>query len=412
MITKFVRLGVMFASAAVVAILSLTPRPGISQPVPAAGFEVEENCPDIDLPSGIWAQMAFNNNGKKLYLTRYTPAGEVYVRDPHRCSQELLIDGIDSPLGIAVHPDTGNLYVTHRYENPDYDGALDPAYKQYLSAVSIYSSAGEPLIQPWVDGFASAVCCGPGPGGNGLQSIVFDEAGNLYMVTNVDVWQPVSDPPNFYASSSLYKIDPSGVVTEFATGIRASFEAVIADTNRGGVATAFYAGDNGEGDECAAAETCGGRVLALAGGGEWYFTRMYYDELNYVVEGGHYGYPESAPNGPYAAGENVTHIGPLWNFEKRDNGAPVPTGLALKQGRWGNVNNPLFQGFWRSPNGIDMFTGPHRSERSNVVSGVGVMDVVVCPQGDQVFFGEYNFGTPRIYTLQPAGRGRCGGRGR
>jgi len=48
-----------------------------------------------------------------------------------------------------------------------------------------------------------------------------------------------------------------------------------------GVALSFYVTDNGEGSDCAeAGNGCEGREGA---------TRMYYDELKYVVEGGHYG---------------------------------------------------------------------------------------------------------------------------
>jgi len=417
MTTKFLRLSVTSALA-LVAVLTLMPPAAVSQPQVADGYVIEQNCPNIDVAGlGVPAswnagQMALSKNGKQLFLTYLTTGlGQVHVRDLERCTQEVLIANIDTPLGIAVHPHTGHLYITHRYLNPEYVVG-DPLYKKYRSAVSIYDShTGHLLVDKWVKGFAPSIPSrvpGEGEAGNGLQGLTFDRAGNLYMACNLDVWETVSDPPDFYATGPLYKVNPHGEVSVFATGLRASFEAVIAKTNRYGEATAFYAGDNGEGNFCAAAGNgCAERVV-LGSNPSRAITRQYYDELNYVVKGGHYGYPESAPTVPFDVAQNVTHIGPLWNFDRvlgagfvpGTPGWPVPTGLALLEGHWGKVKDPLFLTFWLGRR-LDMFTGPNQSQRTTLVSdlpGRG-MDVVVRPQDNEVFFAED--ATRTIWTIRP-----------
>ena len=89
----------------------------------------------------------------------------------------------------------------------------------------------------------------------------------------------------------------------------------------------------------------------------------------------------------------------------------MTTGVAFREGKWGDVEDPVFQGFWRA--GIDMFTGEHLSERTNLVTGTGVMDVVVCPKGDQILFTVFGgfFGpgaNPDVYGVQPEGGEGCG----
>jgi hypothetical protein len=372
--------------------------------VVADGYALEENCPNIVVGGGglgvpaDWnvGQMALSNDGTLLYLTYLDDGfGQVHVRDLHACTEQVLIPNMDTPLGIAVHPHTGELYISHRYLNPAYVVG-DPIYTKYRSAVSIYSPSGELLVDKWVRGFAPSIFSGvPASGevGNGLQGLNFDPAGNLYMVCNVDVWEPVSSPPDFYATGPLYKVSPDGEISVFATGLRASFEAVVAKVDRNGEATAFYAGDNGEGNFCSAAGNgCAPRVVPGSTPTRA-ITRMYYDELNYVVKGAHYGYPESAPTVPFDPAQSVTHIGPLWNFERGLTPTalwPVPTGLALLEGRFGKVRNPLFLTFYNARR-LDMFSGPNLTDRVTLVSelpGRG-SDVVTCTAGEvKVLFRE------------------------
>jgi hypothetical protein len=413
----------------------------------AAGYVLEQNCPNLSATfinnvidsylttpqAASWniGQVAFSRDGTKLYLT-YAPGarspGQVHVRDIATCTQKALITNIEGPLGIAVHPRTGNLYITHRYVNPSWVDGTSPAYQKIRSAISIYNpTTGALLVDKWVKGFAPSIPFGvPANGdvGNGLQGLTFDRAGNLYAVPNLDVWETDSQPAgcaatsscDFWATGPLYKITPQGRVSEFATGFRASFEAVIAKTNLYGEATAFYAGDNGEGLFCGG-NGCNDRSVPGATPPRS-LTRQYYDELNYVLPGGHYGYPESAStvafdqaNTPLGEeGAYKSHLGPLWNFE-RANGIgftgtptavwPVPTGVALVQGDWGHVKDPLFMTFWLGAR-LDMFTGLNRSERTTLVNnlpGRGT-DVLVCPASGEVWFVEDS--TRVVWKIRPA----------
>ena len=411
----------------------------------AQGYVLEQNCPNLSatfinnlidsyLPTpqaASWnvGQVAFSRDGSKLYLT-YAPGarspGQVHVRDLASCTQKLLA-AIEGPLGIAVHPKTGNLYITHRYVNPSWVDGVSPAYQKIRSAISVYNArTGALLVDKWVKGFAPSIPFGVpvnGEAGNGLQGLTFDRAGNLYAAPNLDVWETDSQPAgcaatsscDFYATGPLYKITPQGQVVEFATGFRASFEAVIAKSNQYGEATAFYAGDNGEGLFCGG-NGCSDRAVPGAVPPRS-LTRQYYDELNYVVPGGNYGYPGSASTVPFdqvntplgEEGAYKSHIGPLWNFE-RTNGIgftgtpaavwPVPTGVALMQGDWGRVKDPLFMTFWLGAR-LDMFTGPNRSERTTLVSnlpGRGT-DVLICPTSGEVWVVEDS--TRTVWTIRP-----------
>jgi hypothetical protein len=397
-----------------IAALVLVPKVALSQVV-APGYVLEQNCPDIVVGAGglgipaNWSvgQMALSNDAEKVYLTYLaTGFGQVHVRDLYACTEEVLIPNMDTPLGIAVHPHSGNLYITHRYLNPDYVLG-DPLYTKYRSAVSIYSPEGVLLVDKWVRGFAPSIpfnVPASGEVGNGLQGLQFDLAGNLYVTCNLDVWETVSAPPDFYASGPIYKVTPDGEISEFATGLRASFEAVIASTDRNGEASAFYAGDNGEGLFCGG----GGCTERLVPGSTppRAISRMYYDELNYVVKGGHYGYPESASTVPFDPAQNVTHLGPIWNFERGifPSSAnplwPVPTGLALVEGRFGRVKNPLFMTFWYGAR-LEMYTGTNRTERTVLVSELPgrATDVVACPFDGTVYFREDL--NRRIWKLRP-----------
>jgi hypothetical protein len=398
--------------------------PAQAQPVVADGYDLDINCPNItaehiNTTLGVGAslnlgQMALSHDGRFLYII-YTPGaagpGSVHVRDLRKCTQKVLIADIDGPLGIAVHPDTHELFISHRYVNEEFVEGVDPHHKKYRGAISIYSRWGQLLWEKEVKGFAPSICCNhPAPAnfGNGAQGLNFDRAGNLYVAMNLDVHETEAYA-GFHPTGSLYKITPAGEVSVFATGLRAPFEAIVAETNHFGVATAFYAGDNGEGDFCTplASADCTERIVPGSSPVRA-LSRMYYDELNYVVKGGHYGYPESAPTAivPFSAADHVSHIGPLWIFDKTPSTAfgfpgvlnPVPTGLALIDGRWGKVVDPLFMTFW-SGQRIDMFTGPNRSKRTTLVGNLlgRVTDVVT--HDDNVYVSEEI--TRLIYRVRP-----------
>jgi len=160
----------MSALAMAVSLVAMAPRPAIAQMVVADGYVVNLNCSNINLaalgvprgsPFANSGQMAFNNNGKNLFLV-YTPfaagPGSVHVRDFQRCGQKVLIETMDGPLGLAVHPDTNQLYVSHRYVNPEYTDGVSEPYERIRSAISIYDSdTGELLVENWVEGFAPSI---------------------------------------------------------------------------------------------------------------------------------------------------------------------------------------------------------------------------------------------------------------
>ncbi len=146
-------------------------------------------------------------------------------------------------------------------------------------------------------------------------------------------------------------------------------------------------------------------------------TRQYYDELNLVQFGKHYGWP----GGSYVPGDEETswfpgesHIGPLWNFEAVPFGEtytwPVPTGIDILKGTWDKgVKDPLFLAFFNCPSlGVDdlgpieMFTGMNYSDRTTLAWYIdGPIDLRVghC-KGKKLYFAEMSTGA--IYNIAPA----------
>jgi hypothetical protein len=301
---------------------------------------------------------------------------------------------ISNPMGLVFHPTTGMLYVSHQYLA---DPAGDPTdvenVRSRISIINPYTSQMWTFVEDLPSMSFEAL---PVPVA-GSQGMDFDYHGNLYVAQGInDELVNLGD----IRPSSILKIDPAGNVSIFAGGLRAPYDVVVG-SQKDGVATMLYAGDNGEGEENNYDNTKP--------------SRQYFDELNRLFEGRLYGWPNGAPGYPAQ-----DHIGALWHFDKKpypidapsDDIAewqwPVPTGIDLLSGRWGNVKNPLFLclfgceslDFTKQDIGtIEMFTDLDYSTRITLAKYIdGAIDVVFGPDG-KLYFAEMRTGD--IYRIVP-----------
>jgi len=348
--------------------------------------------------------MDFGCNGE-IYVTSLD--GRVVVVVPWKKKVRTIVPAgkLEGSMGVAVHPHTGMLYVSSRYwivKPSDGGNPLDPDnQKSKISIVHPYSGH----IRTFVDGLPSLTfpeLIGPITGAQNMQ---FDSAGNLYVAQGInDLSEQAGDPHQ----SAILKIDRRGKVSVYATGLRSPYDVCIGREDCYGRAAYLYAGDNGEG--------------AINNNNDEATSQQYYDELNRVIKGKHYGWPGGSYVPEPGRGEAAdpeewfptkTNIGPLWNFEVNppnknfpENSWPVPTGIdCLPRGHDDVVflsmfNCPSF--FVPNLGTIEMFFGMDCSERVVLAKQVdGPIDVRLHPSGKAVYFIEFQ--TADIYCLTPYG---------
>jgi hypothetical protein len=228
--------------------------------------------------------------------------------------------------------------------------------------------------------------------------------------------------------------DPQGNVSVFSPGHRSPYDVAVGKVDAYGKATFLYAGDNGEGEECAesgaggvdpASEQQCAQDLAeqvndlLAGAGielrEEYLgyinSLMYWDELNRVWPGKHYGWP-----GGFSGQPGQSHVGPLWNLDKINRVDAtgqeprfdwwVPAGIEFYPHGWGEANGPLFLASWGTRTGafedigaVEMFWGYDMQHRLTLVKNIdGAIDVRLGRDG-KLYVAEFKTG--KIYRVWP-----------
>jgi hypothetical protein len=374
-------------------ILGFTVSPVLSEkPIEVAPGYVLQIVKDdfVPLPTSI----AFDKHGN-LYaasLGTFAPeTGLIRVLNLYSGKVWDLKTGLTAPMGLAFHPTTGLLYVSHQY----FEGDPSDPLRYVKSRISIINTkTGE--MWTFVENLPSmSFEAIPFPVA-GSQGMDFDYLGNLYVAQGIN--DVLADEDGDNRPSSVLKIDPSGNVSVFSSGLRAPYDVVVGK-EVSGVATMLYAGDNGEGEENNYDNTRP--------------SRQYFDELNRLFEGKHYGWPNGAPGYPAQ-----DHIGSLWNFDKMpypidapsDDIAewqwPVPTGIDLLSGRWGNIKNPLFLCLYGCTSladpdigTIEMFTDVDYSTRITLAKYIdGAIDVVFGPDG-KLYFAEQATGD--IYRIVP-----------
>lgn len=303
--------------------------------------------------------------------------------------------GLISPKGLAFHPTTGLLYVSHQYFA---DGnSSNQSYRNVKSRISVInpktgamSTFVEDLPSMYFEDIPIPIA--------GSQGMDFDTAGNLYVAQGINDELTYQDGD--HRPSSVLKIDPKGNVSVFSSGVRSPYDVVV-EEEKGGVAVSLLAGDNGEGEENGYDKTRP--------------SRQYFDKLNRLYQGKHYGWPGGAPGFPAK-----DHIGPLWNFDKlpypignpsqdiiKDWQWRVPTGIALSRVPWGKVKKPLILCLFgcgsltpdiKDAGTIEMFSGPNYSDRTTLAQYIyGPIDVFFFR--DKLYFAE--FGTGTIYRIVP-----------
>jgi len=345
----------------------------------------------VPLPTSI----VFGKHGQ-LYVSSLA-TGQISAVDVEIGTSSILVPPsvLDSPMGLAVHPKTGMIYVTSRYIIPGGDPSSVADVKSRISTIDPVTG----IVSTFVEGLPSMFFGELTAPITGSQGIDFDKYGNLYVAQGVnDVAHAAGDP----FPSAILKVDSEGRVSVFASGLRAPYDVVVArkesDKKHGDKrhATILYAGDNGEGNEC-------------DGCPEDQPSRQYFDELNRVLEGKHYGWPGGAPEYPAES-----HRGPLWNFEINpaneffpEPAWPVPTGIDIKKGKFGKgVRDPLFLALFNCPSmfvpdlgTIEMFNGIDYGERTTLAKYIdGPIDVRVGPD-KKLYFAEFQTGN--IYRIAP-----------
>jgi hypothetical protein len=286
----------------------------------------------------------------------------------------------------------------------------------------------------------------------GTQGFDWDSRGNIYWAQGINTksgwrWKNCRDganpgdercaafSPRDEWQSAIMTADRDGNISVFSSGHRSPYDVAVGGENNNGRALVAYAGDNGEGEECAAAgaggvepqaeQTCALEIAekvngALATAGialreeflGYINSPMYWDELNRVWPGKHYGWP-----GGFSGQPGESHVGSLWNLDKvnrRDaTGIEprfdwfVPTGIDYVERRWGSVANPLFLASWGTRTGpyddigaVEMFWGADMQNRITLVKYLdGGIDVRMGPDG-KLYLAEFTTG--KIYRVWPA----------
>ncbi|MHC5050996.1 MAG: PQQ-dependent sugar dehydrogenase [Planctomycetota bacterium] len=337
--------------------------------------------------------MAFGHYGE-IYVSSLGgfggPTGQITVIPCYGKPYNLVKPGtLTSPMGLAVHPKTGHVYVSHMYYVDPKGDLTDP--NNAKSRISIVNRKTGQLttfvenLPSMIFGELPAPVCGS-------QGIDFDSAGNLYIAQGInDRSWAAGDPFN----SAILKVDPWGKVSVFASGLRAPYDVRVGKENCYGHALYCYSGDNGEGAENEDHDS-------------ELDSRQYYDELNLVVPGKDYGWPEGGPAHP-----DNSHIGPLWNFDQVPANQywpipawPVPTGIDSMPGYGGDV---VFLCMYNCPSmfaadlgTIEMFSGINCTDRKVLAKYIdGPIDLRLSGWGHRLYFAE--FATGDIYYIAPTG---------
>jgi len=388
-----------------VVLLGTTRDTSAAPPPPLGDIQVAPGYKLVKVASGVVAgptSIAFGHYGQLYVSSLFT--GQISVVPYHGKPWVLVPPGkLSGTMGLAVHPRTGHVYVSNSYVVGPNPGTNPDDQRSRISIVHPHSGQ----IRTFVDDLPSMFFEDLGAPVTGSQGIDFDSAGNLYVAQGINEESREDGDP---FQSAILKITPWGKVSVYASGLRAPYDVRVARETCGpkgyGHALYLYAGDNGEGAENEAEDS---PVDGLT-------TRQYYDELNRVIPGKHYGWP----GGSYLPHDEETywfpgksHIGPLWNFEVVPPNKywpvpawPVPTGIDSMHGEHGDIvflamfNCPSF--FAKNLGTIEMFSGLDCSDRRVLVSLVdGPIDVRLGPYGHRLYFAE--FVTGDIYFVAPCG---------
>lgn len=429
------------------------------------GYAIEEVCPSLVADAGVAGipgmgraptSIAFGREGE-LYVSFMS--GEIVVtslRGPDRCQVKklaVLASPMEAltPIAVGVHPQTGALHVAHAYwVNPTSFPPTNP--DEVKSAISILDRSSGTLT-PFIGNLNSMLFDAVPIPVTGAQGFDWDRQGNLYWAQGINTtsaWRwnncqdgaNAADPrceafsPRDEWQSAIMMADREGNASVFSSGHRSPYDVAVGTESQNGRALVAYAGDNGEGEECADSEFSGVEPYseqqcavdiaeevnsALAAAGivlreeflGYVNSPMYWDELNRIWPGKHYGWP-----GGFSGHPGESHIGPLWNldkFNRRDEDGKldwfVPAGIEHVEERWGTVDKPLFLASWGTRTGpfddvgaVEMFWGADMRNRVTLVKYLdGGIDVRMGPDR-KLYLAEFTTG--KIYRVWPAKGGK------
>jgi len=412
-------------------------------PVEAAkGYTVNEVCPgyteglDLEPLGGPFSatSIAHGKDGE-IYIAFLT--GKIFALYPQRqCDVRELANlntkEASTPMGLAVHPDTGALYVIHQAGPKTYPDS-DPDPDKTKSAVSILRRDG--TLERVADGLNSMLFEGMPFPISGSQGGEFDSAGNLYFAQGIndksrerwrhclgvetDEAECIGASPSDEWQSGIMKLDTDGNLSMWSPGHRSPYDVAVAKEDKRGRAKFIFSGDNGEGEECANPEGSDGGTEedCIEEFGSKHTIQLY-DELNRAFEGSFHGFPEGYP--PLAEQDQAdwkipeSQVGPIWQLGKvdalPDDGVgydwPVPSGIDYQEGEWGGFDDPVFMALFNCTSQavtdlgtVDVFHGQYQTKRTTLLRYVdGAIDVRMGPDG-QLYVAQYSDGA--IYTVKP-----------
>jgi len=418
------------------------------------GYMIEEVCPNlvadgeiVGIP-GLGAAPTSIDFGRHGELYVSFMSGEIVVTsspNPNYCYVKKLAvltpPEANTPIGIGVHPNTGELFVAHGYNvGPD---ITDP--DQVKSRISILDRHTGTL-NTFIDGLNSMLFDALPIPIVGTQGFDWDRQGNIYWAQGINTtsawrWENCQNgnadsrcdafSPTDEWQSAIMMADPQGNVSVFSPGHRSPYDVAVGYEDHHGQAMFLYAGDNGEGEECAAVEAggvdpeseqaCAAAIAeevnnALADAGivlreeflGYINSLMYWDELNRVWPGKHYGWP-----GGFSGHPGPIHIGPLWNLDKinrlDETGQEprldwwVPAGIEFYP-HGDEAAGLVFLASWGTRTGpyddvgaVEMFWGYDMQHRLTLVKYVdGAIDVRLGPDG-KLYVAEFKTG--KIYRV-------------